>query len=89
MSPVVTELFLLFLSMVNAQSVGHANGLAKYILKYVGKFDQGNRVTASANPHTGSLQVGLQFLHNTKITTSRINEEKAFKKSRDVHKPNC
>ena len=87
MSPVLTELFLLFLSMVNAQLIGHANGIAKYILKYVGKFDEGTRVIASANAHTGAVKVGSQFLHNTKITSSRMNEDKAFNQSRDKHLP--
>ena len=33
MSPVLTKLFILFLSMVNAQAIYHADGIAKYILK--------------------------------------------------------
>ena len=85
MSPVLTELFILFLSMVNVQAIGQASGIAKYILKYVAKFDQSNRVAASANTRTGALKIGSQFLHNTKITTSAINEDKAHKKQRNKH----
>ena len=73
--------------MVNVQAIGHANGIAKYILKYVSKFDDCNRVKGSANADTGALKVGSQFLHNTKISTSRINEEKTFKNQRDKHLP--
>ncbi len=87
MSPTPTELFLLLRSMVNAQWMGHSNGIAKYLLKYVGKFDQGNRATASANPHTGAIRVGQEFLHNTKIASSRINEDKAFERRRNKHHP--
>ena len=58
MSRVTTDLFILFGSMCNIQIVVCANGIVKYILKYVGKFDQGNRVVASFNPHTGATQIG-------------------------------
>lgn len=39
MSPVVCELFLLCRSMVNVQYMAHAGAIAKYVLKYVSKFD--------------------------------------------------
>ena len=77
MSPVITELFLLFRSMVNIQIVVCANGIVKCILKYVGKFDEGNRVIAHANAHTGAIQVRSQCLHNTKIDSSKWKENKA------------
>ena len=89
MSPIITELFLLVKAMCNVQSVTHANGIVKYILKYIAKFDLANRVIGSANAHTGTTQVGSEFLHNTKITSSRHNEEAAFKKRRDKDHPFC
>ena len=82
MSPVLTELFILFLAMVNAQATGHDNGIAKYILKYDAKFHEGNRVLASTDARTGSLKIGSECLHNTKTTGSAINEERALKKSK-------
>ena len=75
MSPVTTELFILFGSMCNIQILVCANGIVKYILKYMGKFDQGNRVVASFNPHTGATQIGSQFLHSTKIVSSAIQDK--------------
>ena len=82
MSPVLTELLILFLSMVNAQAIGHANDIEKYVLKYVVEFDQGNRVLASTDTRTRFIKIGSEILHNTKITGSTINEEKALKQKR-------
>jgi len=84
MSPVITDLFILF-SMANVQVIGHDNGIVKYILKYVAKFDQGNCISASTDIHTGSLVIRSQFLHNTKITSSEMNEDKAHQQSRSKH----
>ena len=58
MSPAITELFLLVLFMVGVQGIGYVNGIAKYILSYVSKFDECNRVKGSANANTGALKVG-------------------------------
>ena len=82
MSPVTTELFILFASMCNIQIVVCANGTVKNILKYVGKFDQGNDVVASSNTHTGATQIGSQFLHITKIASSAIQEKISHNNSR-------
>ena len=68
MSPVITELFLLVKAMCNVQSVTHANGIIKYILKYIAKFDLANRAMASADAHSGATKVRTEFLHDTKIT---------------------
>ena len=87
MSPVTTELFILFKSMCNVQFICCSNGIVKYILKYVAKLDECNRVTASSNIHTGAVEVGSTFLHNTKIATSKINEDKALDNRRDKKRP--
>ena len=55
---------LLVKSMCNVQSITHANGIVKCILKYVAKFDLANPVIVSANAHTDSTQVGSEFLQN-------------------------
>ena len=78
MSPVTTELFIFFCSMVNIQIVVCSNDIVKYILKYGCKIDKVSRVIAAAGAHFGNVWVGSQFLHNTKIATSAINEEKQF-----------
>ena len=87
MSPTIAELFLFFRSMTNVQILAHASGIAKYILKYVGKFDQGSRAIASVNTQTGNIRMGTQFMHNTKIESSRINEERASQQRRDHANP--
>ena len=66
--------------MCNVQSVTHANGIIKYILNYIAKFDLANCTMASANIHTRDTQVGSVHLHNTKITSSSYNEKTAFEK---------
>ena len=78
MSPIILELPLLVELMCNVQSVTHANGIVTYILKYIGKFDLVNRVIASSNAHSSTTQVGSEFLHNKKITSSQNSKESAF-----------
>jgi hypothetical protein len=69
-------------SMTNAQIVLQASGISKYILKYIAKRDKGNKAILFANGRTDDICVGSQFLHNTKIVTSAINESKAFQSKR-------
>ena len=89
MSPVIKEYFAATLSMKNAQVLSGTNGVFAYVVKYIVKFDQGNLITVWANSGTSSIIYGQEkFLHNTKITGSRLNEKKAFKKSRAHGKPN-
>ena len=88
MSPVIKEYFAATLSMQNAQVLSGTNGVSAYVVKYIVKFDQGNLITVWADSRTRSIMYGEEkFLHNTKITGSRINEKKAFKKSRAHGKP--
>ena len=50
--------------------------------------DEGNRTIIWSDAHTGAvLRAERQFLHNTKITTSRINEKKALDKSKNRNRP--
>jgi len=47
------------------------------------RLDKGNRCIVWADQHTGAVvRCEQQFLHNTKITSSAINEEKKFAKSK-------
>jgi hypothetical protein len=88
MSPVIKEYFAATRSMQKAQVISGTNGVSAYVVKYIVKLDQGNRVTVWADSHSGAILRGEEtFLHNTKITGSKINEDRAFKKSRDYTKP--
>jgi hypothetical protein len=68
--------------MVNHQIIAQASGISKYILKYVAKVDKGNNAILFADGYTDNIRVGSQFLHNTKIAASAINESKAFQSKR-------
>ena len=88
MSPVFPEFFAATKSMQNAQILTGTNGVAKYVVKYVVKLDQGNRCNVWADAHTGAImRVDHQFLHNTKIASSKHNEDKAHEKSKSWNKP--
>ena len=80
MSPVIGDFFIALKSMQNAQALDHTNGLSKYVCKYISKFDQGNYVILCQDIHTGEWVLGKNHLHNTKIMTSKYNEDKAFEK---------
>jgi hypothetical protein len=82
MSPNIPTHFLLLRSMTNAQIISQVIGVSKYILKYIAKVDEGNKAILFANGCTDDIRVGSQFLHNTKIVTSAINESKAFQSKR-------
>eukprot|EP00984_Skeletonema_dohrnii_P023809 scaffold12895_cov164-Skeletonema_dohrnii-CCMP3373.AAC.6 len=87
MSPVDRKLFAVLRSMQNLQYLLHTNGVCKYVVKYLVKIDQGNRITLYVNTKTGQIQAGKEFLHNTKISSSRINEDKWHDKQRHSKNP--
>ena len=87
MSPIIPEYFMMFISMHNTQVISKSNGTSKYICKYVTKIDKGNKEILFSNSRTEDICVGLQFLHNTKIATSAINESKAFQSKRYKNHP--
>ena len=87
MSPIIPEYFMMFKSMHNAQVISQSNGTSKYICKYVTKIDEGNKAILFSNSRTEDIRVGSQFLHNTKIATSAINESKAFQSKRYKNHP--
>jgi hypothetical protein len=81
--PVNSVLFAVTKSMQNLQVVRNTNGVARYVVKYIVKKDKGNRITLGANFHSGArMNVDKKFRHNTKITHSQINKEKALEKSK-------
>ncbi len=88
MSPVIPELFGATWSMQNAQVMTTTNGVARYVLNYGTYRDQNNQVTVAPSVHnSANMMVDTKFLHNTKITCSRINEEKAHQKSNHKNQP--
>ena len=63
--------------MQNVQMLTECGGVNKYVCKYIGKIDEQNFVIVYTDTHTnGVLVTKKTFLHNTKITTSKINEDK-------------
>ena len=80
MAPVTADLFLFFCSMCNMQWVGSTLSMSRYLLKYMAQSNEGNRIEALANVLTGAVNVGLVFVHNTKISSSAINEMKQNRK---------
>ena len=67
--------------MQNIQWLTTSGGLNKYICKYIGKIDENNHsiIRAHAND-PGKLISQSNFLRNTKITISEINERKDLEK---------
>ena len=59
-------------------------GTNKYTIKYVGKIDAQNYVIVhSDNNKNGRLVTKASFVHNSKLSSSKYNEEKAFNQRRE------
>ncbi|MGB0405008.1 MAG: hypothetical protein ACPGDB_02325, partial [Fusobacterium sp.] len=87
-SPVEGYTFCVLRSMQNIQSLTHTNGLNRYVCKYIGKIDEQNQIIIKSNPSDkGNLISNGTFLHNTKITSSELNEKRAFEKKRERFHP--
>ena len=83
-SPAEGKTFAVLRSMQNVQYLYCTNGVKKYVCKYVSKLDQTNYVVVRTHPNDkGMLLTKSQFLHNTKISSSAFNENKARENSRD------
>ena len=79
---------MLYSLVQNAQVMTTTNGVVCYVLKYAMELDQNNKVTVAPSFHNGAnMQVDIKFLHNTKITCSRINGDKAHQKSNCKNQP--
>ena len=73
--------FATTMSMQNFQKLTGTVGLAKYIVKYVTKLDDGNGSVVFADAHTSAItRVGDDFLQKKKIATSSANEEKNLRR---------
>ena len=83
MSPVDGYLFTACLSMQNVQWLTNSGGVNKYVVKYIGKIDEQNYVIIATDSTTnGKLVTKAFFLHNTKVTTTKINEDKVKEQNR-------
>ena len=82
MSPVEGVTFSVLRSMQNIQQLTDCGGVKKYICKDIGKIDENNYVVVYVDGK-GQLVTKAFFLHNTKVVTSKINEDAAREKSRD------
>ena len=71
--------------MYNIQWLTQCRGVNKYIVKYIGKIDEQNYIVVFTDAHkNGTLVTKGNHLHNTKVTTSKINENKMKDKKRDI-----
>jgi hypothetical protein len=61
---------------------------SRYVAKYSAKIDESNRVYIGAGQQqANSMTLDVQFLHNTKITGSKINEQKLMSTRKDHNHP--
>ena len=75
-----SPLYLACKSMQNIQCLSSTGNANKYVFKYVGKIDENNHVIVRAHTHdSGKLISQSTFLHNTKISSSAINEKRHYK----------
>ena len=82
MSPVEGKTFSACRSMQNIQMLTNCGGVNKYVCKYIGKIDEKNYAVVLVDGR-GQLVTKNVFLHNTKIATSKINEDKARETKRN------
>lgn len=89
MSPCEGYTFSNCRSMQNIQILSQSGGVNKYICKYIGKIDEQNYVVVDVDNHSnGALVTKATFLHNTKITSSKLNEDKVKNSNkRDMSHP--
>ena len=74
-------------SMQNIQCLIQCNGSCSYCHKYCIKVDKQNYVVALPGVEENIIRLNSTFLHNTKISSSAINEAKAKAKRRDKKAP--
>ena len=71
-------------SIQNAQRLTGTGGCSKYVYKYISKIDEQNYVAIEVNGE-GRLVTKATFLHNTKVTSSKMAEDK--EREKDIKKP--
>ena len=83
-SPVEGYTFAVLGGMMNIQVLTGSGGCAKYVCKYIAGMDEQNYVVIEVDG-TGKLVTKAIFLHNTKIASSKIAEDK--ERLKDKNKP--
>ena len=63
--------------MENVQDLTGTGSCSKYFGNYILKMDENNYVVVSVEG-AGKLVTKATFLHNTKITSSKMNEDKKY-----------
>ena len=74
-SPVEGKIFAVTKSMQNVQKLTGTGGCSKYVCKYIAKIDEQNYVVVNVNGE-GHFVTKSRFLHNTKVVSSKIAEDK-------------
>lgn len=83
-SPVEGYTFSYCKSMQNIQLITDSGGCNKYTIKYVGKIDAQNYVIVYSDGHkNGHLILKSTYLHNTKLSASKYNEDKKLNAKRE------
>lgn len=85
-TPVLGRLFASTRSTMNVQ-ICTSHGTSRYVVKYVIKVDETNYVAFVSKQGEPGLRAEQVFLHNTKITSSAINEKKRLDAGRDKARP--
>ena len=63
--------------MQNIQLLTQTGGVNKYVCKYIGKIDEQNYIVVYVdNERGGHLVMKVTFLHNTKVASSKMGEDK-------------
>ena len=59
------------------------NGVLPYVCKRIGKINGQNFVVTKVNGDSGQLVNRYVHIHHTKVTTSKLNKDKAHEKYKD------
>ena len=70
--------------MQNIQVITDSGGCNKYIIKYIGKIDSQNFAIVHTDSHSnGRLITKATHIHNSKLSSSKTNEDKARENKRE------
>ena len=87
MSPVEGYTFANCRSMQNIQLLTQTGGVNKYVCKYIGKIDEQNYIVVYVDSQEGHLVNKATFLHNTKVASSKMGEDKKRVEKKDQSYP--
>ena len=88
MSPFESHTFCICQSMQNCQRLDQAGGCCKYCCKYLAKIDEQNFIKISMNKEKkGSIATYSTYLHNTKVSSSGIQQQEEKEAKKDSKHP--